>query len=85
METTACAQIDGPRAAWLGRDHVACIEIATALVDPWHTLVKYLLGISGVYPIAQDTCISSRSKIYLLDTYLIRYVSTGYVLDTASE
>ena len=29
VETAACARIDA--CAWLGRDHVACIEIATAL------------------------------------------------------
>ena len=39
VETAACARIDG--CAWLGRDHAAYIEIATALEDSQHIILIY--------------------------------------------
>ena len=49
VETAACARIDG--CAWLGRDHAAYIEIATALVeiDPIYIILGYIYNIGNLF------------------------------------
>ena len=50
-ETAACARIDG--SAWLGRDHAADIEIATALEDS----LAYNINISSSFLYTYYDCL----------------------------